>query len=379
MSQEPTSQHQDTNSTTPFADQTNPPQSNPFSGDLKGEFSNDFGTNTNAVSQIFKSSGFASGDRTKNFVIGGVILALIGLAAYFILGTGDEQADDPFASQEEVGEGRDTFGEDESEDIGEEDGYDGISNENLVNENVAGDTGNDTGSYDAPDEFASEEGASPSSSAREQEGARRADKANDYGSSSQSQAASRTSQSTGSFSVVEPGDGAEQGYDETKGPAVFRWEGEADRIYFSRSSTMRPIHSRIRLNGKSSFAFNNPSPGTWYWQVENSSGRSEVRRFQIQAPARRQFPITQPQPGSAIAGTGGIVAWQLGEKIARYKVQLVQQGSSWGVPQHVFATSGNSIALQGVAPGSYRLRVGAFSEVAGRWEWQEIDGGVMVQ
>ena len=29
-------------------------QSNPFTADLKGEFTSNFGTNTNAVSQIFK-------------------------------------------------------------------------------------------------------------------------------------------------------------------------------------------------------------------------------------------------------------------------------------------------------------------------------------
>jgi hypothetical protein len=35
--------------------------SNPFTADLKGEFTSNFGTNTNAVSQIFKEGGFAGG------------------------------------------------------------------------------------------------------------------------------------------------------------------------------------------------------------------------------------------------------------------------------------------------------------------------------
>ena len=41
--------------------------SNPFTADLKGEFSSTFGTNanTNAVSQIFKDGGFVSQNRTK--------------------------------------------------------------------------------------------------------------------------------------------------------------------------------------------------------------------------------------------------------------------------------------------------------------------------
>ena len=47
-------------------------------------------------------------------------------------------------------------------------------------------------------------------------------------------------------------------------------------------------------------------------------------------------------------------------------------GTSWANPAHRFQTSGTSVALNGVPPGSYDFRVGAFSEAAGRWEWQEL-------
>ena len=47
-------------------------------------------------------------------------------------------------------------------------------------------------------------------------------------------------------------------------------------------------------------------------------------------------------------------------------------GASFGQPLHRFGTSGTSIALQGVNPGTYDVRVGAFSEVSGRWEWQYL-------
>jgi hypothetical protein len=66
------------------------------------------------------------------------------------------------------------------------------------------------------------------------------------------------------------------------------------------------------------------------------------------------------------------VSWQAGEKIARYSVEFTPAGQSFAAPSHRFGSSGTSVAIQGVSPGSYDVRVGAFSEVAGRWEWQVI-------
>ena len=135
---------------------------------------------------------------------------------------------------------------------------------------------------------------------------------------------------------------------------------------------MNPPVKIVTLNGASTYSFENPYPGTWYWQVKNSSGASEVRSFKISAPARRNFPVSQPTPGGSISGNGGVVSWQAGEKIARYSVEFTPAGQSFASPSHRFGASGTSVAIQGVSPGSYDVRVGAFSEVAGRWEWQVI-------
>ena len=51
-------------------------QSNPFTSDIQGEFSSDFGTSTNAVSQIFKSGGFTAENRTKLVALGAVLVGL---------------------------------------------------------------------------------------------------------------------------------------------------------------------------------------------------------------------------------------------------------------------------------------------------------------
>src|SRR5690606_30916752 len=116
------------------------------------------------------------------------------------------------------------------------------------------------------------------------------------------------------------------------------------------------------------YEFHHPWPGTWYWKVENASGSTEGRSFQVTAPARRNVVLSEPQAGGAVAGNGGTVSWQGDNSVAFYRVELTASGS-WANPEHRFATSGNSVSLQGVAAGQYQMRVGAFSEVSGRWEF----------
>ena len=152
----------------------------------------------------------------------------------------------------------------------------------------------------------------------------------------------------------------------------------ADRFNLSRSASMQPLERSVAVNGATSYSLENPYPGTFYWQVQNSEGLSEIRSFTIMAPEPRVFPVTQPVAGGEIAGNGGIVSWQAGEKIARYAVEVRPVGTSWANPAHRFQTSGTSVQLNGIEPGSYDFRVGAFSEASGRWEWQEL-AGVNVQ
>ena len=305
---------------------------NPFTGDLKGEFSSDFGTNTNAVSQIFKSSGFSSDNRTKYIAIGAVLILGLSALAYFASDPGTDPFEDEFADEvaEDTlpadAEGGDGAMEEEGEEMAEEEPMDEGMSEDMADE--------------APAEQAMTETAA--------------------------------AQSTGDFTLVSPGPGARRPYDETMAPAEFTWEGPADRINFSRSSSMTPLGKSVPLNGATYYALENPYPGTWYWQVTNASGNSEARMFRVSAPVKRSFPVAQPTEGGSIAAEGGVVSWQAGEKIARYSVEMVSAGNSFAQPQHRFGTSGTSVALQGVQAGSYDIRVGAFSEVSGRWEWQTI-------
>lgn len=331
--------NQDPQSNIAFNTDTSPDtQSNPFTGDLKGEFSSDFGTNTSAVSQIFNSSGFSSENRTKYIALGAVVIAAI-LGFGYIMTSGD-----------------DTPSIDDIEGLTEGGIEDEIIDDAALDEAIPA---LPTDGEAAPSEGMEEPmlgDAAPTETMAEP----------------MAEAVQQTMPQ--SMTLVSPVDGAMQSYDETSGPAEFSWEGPADRIMFSRSASMSPLIKSVNLNGATSYQFSNPYPGRWYWQVAGQEGFSEIRSFTISAPERRNFPVVQPTDGGSLAGSGGVVSWQAGEKIARYSVELVSSGQSFASPMHRFGTSGTSIELQGVAPGSYDVRVGAFSEVAGRWEWQVIRG-----
>ena len=316
--------NQDPNSNAAFSQQSNGAQSNPFTSELKGEFTSDFGTNTNAVSQIFKGGGFASESKSRV-----ILLAVLGLAVV----VGGYLYFDSTASEEGEAE--------------------------FVDETLA-EEGGDAEST-APAEGAATDAAPATGAASVEAVATEA-----------TPAPAEATASTGAISILTPPNGASQSYDETQGVSEFTWEGPADEIVFSRSQSMTPVVKSVKLNGSSKFNFENPYPGTWYWQVKNATGASNVSTFTISAPEARNFPVSSPTPGGQVAGNGGVVSWQAGEKIARYSVELTPAGASFANPAYRFGTSGTSVSLQGVTPGSYDFRVGAFSEVAGRWEWQVI-------
>ncbi|RYZ59710.1 MAG: hypothetical protein EOP07_03095 [Proteobacteria bacterium] len=320
--------NQDPNSNAAFS-QTSGAQSNPFTSELKGEFTSDFGTNTNAVSQIFKSGGFSAESKSRLIILGVAAVAILGGAWYFMsepsADTGSEEvADDAAAGTEEGEEGEAAKPAEEAKDA-------------------------------AAATAATTEAAKPADAA-----------------APVAEAAAEPTASTGAIKLLSPGAGGAQSYDETQGVSEFAWEGPADEIVFSRSKSMTPVVKSVKLSGASKFSFENPYPGTWYWQVKNSTGASDVSSFTISAPEHRSFPVQSPTPNGSVAGNGGVVQWQAAEKVARYSVEFTPAGSSFANPAYRFGTSGTSVSLQGVNPGAYDVRVGAFSEVAGRWEWQTI-------
>jgi hypothetical protein len=294
---------------------------NPFTNDLKGEFSsnfggttNNFGTGTNAVSQIFKDGSFGGSNNTKYYIAAGLIV-LFGAIGYWMMGSDDTTVTDPDVA---------------------------VDDASLAEKKEA---------------QTEPEAAKPAAEAKTETPA--------------AETAAATEQAppaaAGNIQLTSPESGASMPYDETQGSAQFTWNGGPGTIVFSRHSSMSPEVMRIKVSGQS-YSFHRPWPGQWYWKVETEAGASEVRSFSVQAPVRRNISLTAPTSGATVAGTGGAVTWTQDSGVAYYRVEL-NQSDDWSNPQFKFSSSGSQLQLNGVPAGAYNMRLGAFSEVSGRWEY----------
>jgi len=314
------------------------PQSNPFTADLKGEFTSNFGTNTNAVSQIFKEGGFVNQDRTKKLIIGGVVIAVLAILLFVLWPSGDDdsvatdESDEMIADDEMTGEESDEVADEESDEVASDEESEDVT----------------AGEKSAGQGFQSE--------------------ASNMGSSSvgSSYVPSSFAASSGSITLTEPADGSSLNYDESQGAASFSWSGGGGWIVFSRNASMNPVSLKVPVSGNS-YSFQHPWPGKWFWKVQNKSGSTEVRSFTVASPVRRNIQISEPQANGAVAGSGGTISWQGDSKVARYRVEF--STGDWANPPYRFSSSGNSVMTNGVPPGQYMMRLGAFSEVSGRWEF----------
>lgn len=288
-------------------------QSNPFTADLKGEFTSNFGTNTNAVSQIFKDGSFGGSNKNR-YIIFGLLLFLVAVVGWFVLSGGEE---------------------------GEEVAEDDVAGEEAL----------------AADGAKTEEAATPAENIATAPVA------------SATQAPAEIAPAASSISLSAPENGASLAYDETQGAAMFSWNGGPGTIIFSRNSSMSPEVMRVKVSS-SSYAFHHPWPGQWFWKLESEGGASDVRSFSVSAPVRRNVALTAPAAGASLAGSGGVVSWTGDKAVAYYRVEL-NQSDDWSNPMFKFSSSGSQVQLSAVTAGKYQLRLGAFSEVSGRWEFTE--------
>lgn len=324
-----------------FSSSTNA-TSNPFTADLKGEFTSNFGTNTNAVSQIFKEGGFASGgDKKKMYIAIGIVVAVLGVVGVVMMSESEDIIDDPLVegSGSEVVSGSAAVAS-------------GSASASASGSAVASASGSAEASGSGSAEVASVEEPAPQPTGHK------------VGHSGGHMGGAGIG--SGKIALAEPADGSSLTYDETQGPATFSWTGGGGWIVFSRSQSMSPPAMKVAVSGNN-YSFHHPWPGTWYWKVENKSGSTEVRSFKVAGPQRRNIALSQPASGGSVSGNGGTVSWQGDNKVGFYRVEL--SSGSWANPQFRFASSGNSLNLSGVSPGQYQMRLGAFSEVAGRWEY----------
>jgi hypothetical protein len=302
-------------------------ESNPFTADLKSEFASNFGTNTNAVSQLLKDGSGGSRKRMIYAILGGVVLLAAGL--YFVMDSGSSPTDE----------------------FAEEGGADPV--EAPAEEKTAD---------EAADKLALEEGKGGADTVASKDGTAKPEVTKDSLVGTVGEPAG-----TEAPVVKSPGNAKSRLYDETSGDAEFHWAGSAGgKIYFSRNKDMKPVERQAVVKGNS-YVFRDPWPGEWYWQVENGAGKSKVKSFTVDAPVRRNIAIASPAAGGSIAGSGGVVAWSGDQDVSRYKVEF--SSGDWANPAHKLQTVGTEVQLNGVAPGTYQMRVGAWSDVSGRWEY----------
>jgi len=176
-------------------------------------------------------------------------------------------------------------------------------------------------------------------------------------------------QATGILTLMTPTKGEVREYDLSSERAKFSWDGNAEKIIFSRSPNLKPIHTSANVSGAEYYS-RYFEPGTWYWQVKNSEGASEVSSFVVLSSKVQKPKILTPQNGAEMSASKSMVNWTMTERAAFYRVQLTQK-EDWVSADYLFATSGTKLMLKGVAQGSYKLRVGSFSEVSGRWEYSD--------
>ena len=299
-------------------------ESNPFVSDLRGEFTSNFGTNTNSVSQIFREGGYSQ-NNTKKWILMALLGVVCIIAVIFIFQESKNKNGEDFVEAEET-----------------------QSTEATTEQ-----------AQEATTEQAQPEATEQASEAVAEEAA-----------PAETPVQENVSTPSGSIELLSMAEGSRWDYDETTGPVSFAWSGaKGGTIIFSRNANMRPAIMRVPVTGNS-YEFYNPYPGTWYWKVESSSGSSEVRSFTVNPPVRRNVALQTPSAGGTLAANGGEISWTEDTKVAFYRVEFSADGS-WVAPAYKYATSGTRLSTQNLNPGQYQLRIGAFSEVAGRWEYTQ--------
>ncbi len=329
------------------------PHSNPFTADLRGEFTSNFGTNTNAaVSQIFKEGGFGGESKVRYFLLGGLLLVLLLVGGYYVyqqfMGTPSYPiprqpvterpaprsfeppviaTQDPLAQPNIPAPKTDSLNMDPLAMPGAQQP---VQNDPLAQPVVQQPPVVTQPVMPVVQQPVYQQLPMPADPS-----------------------------TLGPGQIDGPPNGHTMGYSEAS-PVYFTWGG-GGAVKFSRNANMSPL-DRSAKGG--SFAFHGPMPGTWYWQA----GNGEIRSFNVNAPMRKQIAVVSPGAGQSVAGNGGAVTIQGASGVAYYRVEF-STSQNWGVPEYRIHSRSAQVALNGIQPGSYQMRVGAFSEESGRMEY----------
>jgi hypothetical protein len=278
-----------------------------------GEFSSGFGGGTNAVSQIFRDGGMGPEDKRRKIMMGltlGVAATfIVGSVYYFVFSDSMMSTEEPAIVTTPAPEGTAAVGE-------------------KQDATAAGAT--DSELADVEDEEALDE---------EEEG---------EGEEEELVSAPAPS-ATGNYAYNEKGGG----------PLVSAAAGTA--IEVSRSNDFSVMYMTGTTNAAGQLRIPNPPPGKVYWRV---AGKPEVSEITILPAAKLNIGM---QVGASVAATDTL-QWTADDEAAHYRLEFAGD-PSFGSISYSFSTNKKQVALSGVAPGNYFVRVGGLNVASGRWEF----------
>ena len=168
-------------------------------------------------------------------------------------------------------------------------------------------------------------------------------------------------------SLQGPQDGVRRHYDLSSQEAYLQWEGTASWVEFSKQPHMSSIFLKRPVKGQR-HPLPRLAPGLWFWRVRGGAGSSQVRSFEILPPRPLELALQEPSPGALLSKQGALVRWKGDRKATQYRVELARDGH-WHQPELRLVSAGTQLLLEALEAGDYQLRLGAFSQISGRWEY----------
>lgn len=281
---------------------------------MGGEFSSGFGGGTNAVSQIFNGGGGGQDDKRRKMtymvIMGAVGFIIVG-AGYFLL------FDDSLSTSENTPE-------------------------------VAVATPAAKPTTDAAAKPATGDAAGDAvTEATEDEATEEDEETEEEGEELATDA-------------VAPSSSASYTYNENGGGPIVQ-AAAGTGIEVSRKADFSEMYISGTTNAGGQLRIPNPPPGKIYWRV---SGKTEVTEITVAAAPKLNIAM---KIGASI-GASETLQWSADGEAAHYRLEFASDAAFTSIA-HSFSTNKNQLALSGVNPGNYFVRVGGLNVAAGRWEF----------
>lgn len=282
-----------------------------------GEFSSGFGGGTNAVSAIFRDGGMGGDDKRRKIMMGlilGVAATIVVSSVYYFVFDGSEiSSEAPTVVATPAPDAATQAGE---------------KKDSKDTETAVGATDSELAdAEDEEDELTDEE---------------------EEGEEEELVSAPAPSAS-GSYTYTERGGG----------PLVSAPAGTA--IEVSRSNDFAVMYMTGTTNAAGQMRIPNPPAGKVYWRV---AGKPEVNEITIAPPAKINIGM---QVGASIGATDTL-QWTANGEVAHYRLEFAGE-PTFGSITYSFSTNKTQVALSGVTPGNYFVRVGGLNVASGRWEF----------